>query len=272
MFILILIIITITIIISRYFYDKYNRNKINETLKDIYMKSCVRFENNEKRDKLPKIDQVYCITMPHRRKYAENILNTFDINVTYFDAIKIEDLTEENYNILSETFNSNNKLMYKKKTKLPVHLSYTMCLMNALINGYENIIIFEDDITRNVTKNKLINSIKEFIDSDFIMFYMGYCWLKCNQNVDKKQYKYIVDVPNKQLLCKHAIVLKTKYFQELIDFTYPMKEYSDKSFVRFFKSKDYKICVPKRPYFYQNRQQFISFNGNNNQYLPTCKF
>ncbi|MDX1373803.1 MAG: glycosyltransferase family 25 protein, partial [Nitrososphaeraceae archaeon] len=126
-----------------------------------------RFDENRNNNKLENIDQVYCVVMPQRRKYIQKTLESLDVNIRFFDAIKPEDLSSTEYKILSETYNSWNENMYRKFTKLPVHLSYTMCFLNAMENGYKNIIILEDDITVKVNKRRLQESLLEFSKSDF---------------------------------------------------------------------------------------------------------
>ena len=83
-----------------------------------------------------------------------------------------------------------------------------MCMMDAMKHGYKTIIIFEDDIVVNVDSDPLNESLKEFQKSPYEMFYMGYCHMSCNQEFDKEKHKYIVEVPNKKLVCHHAIVMK----------------------------------------------------------------
>jgi len=214
--------------------------------------------------------------MPERRNYAEETLNKLNLNITFFDAVKPENLSLYEYNILSETYNPSNKLMYKKMTKLPVHLSYTMCFLDALQKGFKTIIIFEDDIIIEVSKKILIDSIQEFLNSYFIMFYMGYCWIHpttCNKNrFDTTSFDYLVEPYSKTLFCNHAILFKMEYIPELLDFIYPMDNYSDDMFSHFFRKKGYKICVPRTPYFNQNRKTLNSLNENEDLNLPTCNF
>lgn len=235
--ILILISVIVTCLIIYYLFKKQRRDSINKTLKQIYELGIDNFEDNEQRDTLGDNIHVYCITLPHRKEYIKNMLNNFNINVTYFNAI--EHLSKKDCDILSDNCKN-----------LPLHVSYTMCIMNSFLNGYENIAIFEDNIAINVTKNKLVNSISEFLKSDFVMFCMG--GYNKIQHQETNKFKYIKNIPYNNLLCNHSIILKTKYLQQLIENIYPM--YSDKSFLHFFKKKGYKICVSKKPYFHKNNK------------------
>lgn len=272
------IVITTILLVSYIIYyiittiqRKKEIKKCRNVLMKIFKNTKKRFENNGQQKTIPNIDHIYCITMPERRNYAMRSLGVLNTNITYFDAIKPKDLTKEDYKTLSETFNPSNKLMYRKMTKLPVHLSYTMCFIDALRKGYKTIIIFEDDIIVNIQKEILIDSIQEFLNEEkFIMFYMGYCWANCKQKFESTKYEYIVNVPNKTLFCNHAIVFKMEYIPDLLDYLYPMTNYSDDMFVGFFKYNNYDICVPKIPYFNQNRDQLPSLNENEDPNLPFC--
>jgi GR25 family glycosyltransferase involved in LPS biosynthesis len=276
---LILLFLFSSISVLVYFLIKHKKKKdkrdeIKENLLSLYKKTKHRFVNNVIPNNITSIDQIYCVTMPQRREYAENLFKKYNTNVTFFDAIKPVDLTKDEYMLFSETFDKNNKLMYKKMTKLPVHLSYTMCFIDALIRGYKNIIIFEDDIVINVPKDKMDKSIQEFLSSDFMMFYMGYCYPDtCDKsNFDTKTYEHLVEIYSKILACNHATVFKMEYVPDLLDFMFPMYTYTDDMYREYFKKKNFKICIPRVSYFDQNRKDFGTLNDNYQTELPTCNF
>jgi hypothetical protein len=51
-----------------------------------------------------------------------------------------------------------------------------------------------------------------------------------------------------------------KYLPELINYLYPMNEEFDIAITRFLKSKNYKVCIPKKVYFDQDKNL-----GTNNE-------
>jgi GR25 family glycosyltransferase involved in LPS biosynthesis len=234
-----------------YLIEKYNQFKS-------------RFRKSINGLPIDNVDMVYCIVAPSRKKYIENQFVRFNTQVTYFDAIFPDNLTKEDYQSLAHG------KMKRKKTKLPVQLSFAMCMLHALENDYKTIMIFEDDITINVSKDVLSSSVAEFVKSPFEAFYMGYCWMSCKQAFDKNKYQYIVDVPNKQLKCHHAIVLKQDIMKKLINYIFPMKVAKDEAFKNFYKENDTNVCIPKFSYFDQDRTQHGSLNENIAPFHNTC--
>jgi len=247
-----------------------NKKNINNKLKKIYNKVKHRFEDNMNYNTLKGIDKIYCVSMPQRKSTIVNILNSLNVNITYFDAIKPSDLSIDDYILLSSTYDIGSTIT-NKITKLPVQLSYTMCFLDALKNNYKNIIIFEDDIIIKTDKKKLNESIQEFLNTEeFIMYYMGYCYLKCNQKFDKTKYKYLIDVPNKKLFCNHAIVFKMKYIPELINSIFPMNKEADSMYTDFFINSNYKFCISDKVLFDQDRNNVPSLNENDDDEYEIC--
>ena len=190
--------------------------------------------------------------------------------MTYLDAIFPNDLTTDDYDTLSYTNYFYCPVMYKKKTRLPVQLSFVMCLIDALKKGYKTITIFEDDIVIDVDPKVLDESLDEFKHSDYDIFYMGYCRLACNQKFDTNKHKYIVEVPNRRALCFHAVTLKTSYLAEMIEYMFPMSIQSDQAVRSYFSETQRGVCVPKFNYVYQDRETYPTQNENNTGMYETC--
>ena len=276
--IIFLIILLISIILIVYF--NFPDNKITTFVKQkkplqkkylnkIYDFFLPDFFENNITNTLNHVDKIYCITMPQRRKYITNELKKLNTNIRFFDAITPEKLSSIDYNTLSTTF-IEESIIFNKLTKLPVQLSFTMCFIDALKNGYENIIIFEDDISVETSRLFLEESLKEFKNSYFSMFYMGYCLMDCNQKFNTDKYKYIVEVPNKSLFCNHSVAFKTKYLEKLLDYLYPMITPNDNSIINFLIDNKQTVCVPKKILFEQDRLQLGSYNENPEPLPPTC--
>jgi len=242
-----------------------------DTVYDLYDKKFKkRFITNGNKGKLNTVDMVYCITMPQRKQYITERMNELDVNCKYFDAVKPTDLSEIEYNLLS-TINQSGSNIYHKFTRLPVLLSFTMCFIDAIKNNYNNIIIFEDDITIDTTKKVINEALGEFDKSSMEIFFMGYCYLDCNQIYNLNRYRYLVEVGDRNILCCHAICIKTRILSKLIEYCFPMKQNSDELFRNYFMQRNINVCVPKIPYFSQNRTFVESLNESYDE-LRTCSF
>ena len=84
--------------------DMYNHN-----FKD-------RFLNKKINNKLDKVDMIYCIAMPQRRDYITDKMNKLNVNYKIFDAVKPDDLSEDDYSNLS-VINVPGSKIYKKYTR-----------------------------------------------------------------------------------------------------------------------------------------------------------
>jgi hypothetical protein len=246
---LLVIILVILIFVSK---SNFSENK---SLEKFYNTS--RF-NTFKGTKGNLTDCIYSIVMPDRKNYMISVLNNLGYNYVLFDAITPSDLTAGDY----QTFCKNSHFITKKKTRLPLQLSFTMCYLNAIKNNYSNIIVFEDDIITNVDENTLNNSISEFKNSSYSMFYMGYCFLDCNQLFEETKSS-LINVKNySKLWCAHAIVYKVSILKKLIDYLYPMEHEFDVGLIKFIEKNNYRVCIPKEIYFKQDK----NFKSNNETY------
>jgi hypothetical protein len=144
--------------------------------------------------------------------------------------------------------------------------------MDAVQRGYKTMVIFEDDLIIDVSRETLDESLVEFHESPFEIFYMGYCFLNCRQRVNK--YKHLVGLTNPDLLCCQAMCIKTDMLPGLIKYCLPMKYNSDELFRNYYREKHIQVCVPPVVYFKQNRQEIDSANQSIDQpaFHKTCNF
>jgi hypothetical protein len=219
---------------------------------------------------LPGIDMVYAISMPSRMDYITKQVNDMNIACKYLTAITPEDLTPEIINKLS---NINNPIssIYNKKTRLCVMLSFTMCYMDAIKQGYQTIVVFEDDIIRKVPVETIANGTAEFKNSDIDFLYMGYCFMNCRQRLDKGIYKYMIPLEDPSILCGHATAIKTKVLPKIIEYSFPMTKPSDETYLEYFVKFKSKLAIPKEVYFDQvTRDKMASLNESTNE-LRYCR-
>jgi len=250
-------------------FNKPGSNNSNESIYDRFKS---RFVNSGRGKQLPGVDCVYVITMPQRKDYISQQIDSLGINAVYFEAIKPQDIKPEEYNELT-LINKTHSRIYGKYTRFAVLLSFLMCFIHSVENGYSTILIFEDDMKPLVTLETLINSIAEFNKSDLEVFYMGYCFLNCRQRVGKN-YDYLVELTNPDLLCCHSLCIKTSVLPDLIKWCIPMTTNSDELFRNFYLKNGVKVCVPKSVYFTQNRKDLNSLNESvqDNELFDTCIF
>ena len=271
--ILVVILLFLYIIITLMNGDKgkLNFSDSSSSIDEIYDKFIKKFNFYNKGKNLENVDMIYSIVMPDRKDYMINKLNQMNINYTLFDAVTPADLNSSDYtSLVSE------QRLIDRKTRLPVQLSFTMCYLDAIKKGYTTIIVFEDDLVINADNKLVSSSIEEFKNSDFVMFYMGYCELNCNQNFNKNEYKYLVNVPDySKLWCCHSICYKVSFLQELINYIYPMNNDFDIKITEFLKNKNYKVCIPKKVYYDQDKNlgtnnETVYENGSLILSGPTC--
>ena len=241
----------------------------NQNIESIYNRFKNRFVTLKSGEL--SVDMVYCIVMPQRKDYITEQINKLGVSCTYFNAITPDDLTVDDYNEIS-TINNIRSDIYAKYTRLPVLLSFIMCFMDSLKKGYSTIIIFEDDISINVEPKLLNESLDEFSKSNLDVFYMGYCFMNCNQLI--RQFKNLVELSDSNLLCCHSMCIKTRILPGLIDYCFPMINNSDEMFRNYYILNQIKIGVPRSVYFTQNRKLLNSLNDSieDPQLFKTCKF
>jgi len=143
-------------------------------------------------------DAIYCINLKkeiERRKKVQFIFDHYGISVTFFEGILDE--------------NKNKGCLYSHKN------IYNL----ALSKGYNNILIFEDDIipTKEISRQNLeyyTNFIRKNRNCD--IFYLGAipdCLNYSQKKVQKKIYKI-------RGICTHAYALNKNALQKLKDIEY----------------------------------------------------
>jgi hypothetical protein len=234
----------------------------------LYNKFNIKFEFNL--NTLNSVDQIYCISMPQRKKYITTKMDELNVNYTLLNAITPDDLTKNDISILSNISDPKSKI-HNKFTRLALQLSFTMCFLDAIKKGYSTIIVFEDDIIVNVDYQRLNSTISEFKKTDYSLFYMGYCFTRCG-NVQNNTDELFLEIKNKNILCCHAVCYKVKYLPGLINYLYKMDENFDEAIVSYNQKNNIKVCITAKTFFDQNRKELgtlneDSFTGDN---LDNC--
>ena len=206
--------------------------------------------------------------MPQRKDYISKQINTLGLRCKFLNAVKPDDLSESEKTILSD-INTPGKYMYGYNTRLAVLISFIMCYIDSIKNGYSTIIVFEDDIVTNVNLDTINKGTTEFVNSNFDIFFMGYCFLNCNQSyID---LTYIRGLTDPSILCGHAVCLKTKFLPQLINYCFPMTKPSDELFTDYFKKNGIKACIPKTVYFDQVDRGAMKSLNESTSVLKYCR-
>jgi GR25 family glycosyltransferase involved in LPS biosynthesis len=228
-----------------------------------------KFEYISNGGTIDNIDRIYVITMPSRRDYVLKQMKELGLNFVIFDAVKPDDLSTTDYSTLTNINDTKSKI-FNKKTRVGCAFSHLFCYLDAITNNYKNIIVFEDDIKINVNLPILKNGISEFLKSDFKLFYMGYCFLNCNQQFNKFDYKYITNVPNRNLLCAHSIAIKVEAIVPFLANIFPFTYDFDEVLRDYIVNEKVKVCIPYDPFFIQNST--LGTTNENYQNLSELKY
>jgi len=221
-----------------------------------------------------ELDMIYCICMPSRVEYATEQLKAFGQKYKLLDAIKPDDLTSDDYRNLSETFNPQNKHLYKQMTKLCVCLSFFMCYYDAYKNGFETILIVEDDIKYQVSIAQIFEAIRQFKTTDGQIMFLGYCWSNCDKPFTQLTEHVWRAPKDAQLLCNHALVCKREFLTRYMerDGVVYWKHRNDHTLSDWLSDTDTSKCVTTKAFINQNRAELGSNNGNHDTGGKACDF
>jgi len=229
-----------------------------------------KFEYINNGGNIDNINQIYVIAMPQRKEYVLEIMKSLGLNFSLFNAVKPDDLTYNDYSVLTNIYKKNSKI-FNRKTVVGCGFSHLSCYLDAILNNYKNIIVLEDDMKLNVTLQGLKNGIQEFLNSKFQLFFMGYCLLNCNQNFNKSEYKYITSVPDRHLLCTHSTAIKIESIVPFLENIFTFNNAFDGLLIKYIQNNKINICVPYSPYFIQNEKLgTLNENPQNLKELEYC--
>jgi len=243
-------------------------------------------EENEKINaKIKKIYVINLIDDEIKRNYIITLMKKYNIN---FTLVIVERISTELYKSISDNSNT-----FISKGELGCCLSHLWCLSQIIINGYENAIIFEDDIILH----------KNF-EHDFINIYNN-CTKNNNKldfmllgahdfNFSKKNYKFVKnnlyrpDETVNNLYGAHANYYSLKGAKAMFKIRTTEVSFFDKEYMlmfNHFNNSSY-ICYPnlvvsnisastlnhkreilsQMEYEYYNKC-FIKFNFNNYNFI-----
>lgn len=245
-----------------------SNNKINIVKKDfdifneLYVDSIlVNHKNNSVINKL--VDKIYCINIYSnftKLKKLLNVINNYNIDC---EIIRVNKLSSSDLymKVLQKIIDSNqskNKLFHENPGELGITISQTLCHIDAFINGYKNIIIFEDDIIPIKNLNERFYELKDLI-SEQSFIYLGASQWSWDKFIDIQTNYYR---PNRTCgafalyINREMIVNLLKEYLKLIRKldNIPWNFYntadSDDGYLKFYKnidSKYYDKCIVLYP-------------------------
>ncbi len=211
-----------------------------------------------------EVDMIYCICMPDRLAYVTKKLESLGQRYRLLDAIRPDDLTRDDYQSLSQTFKPSNKHLYRQMTKLCVCLSFFMCYYDAYRNGFDIVLILEDDIKYQVSSAKIFEAIRQFKTTDGQIMFLGYCWTNCRLPFTQLTEHVWRASKEGKLLCNHALVCKKEFvtrYMERKDAVY-WRDRNDHTLSDWLVKTGTFKCVTTRAFITQNRAELGSNNEN----------
>ena len=212
-------------------------------------------------------ESIYVITLPKRKEYIKNIMDSIDLKPIYFDAIKKETLNI--HKLAKENFVDIN---YKKGNgRIACHLSHITVLKEFLKTTNKRCFVFEDDIRKiDISKKELNNKINNIMDNlpyTFDIVYFGRCWDKCHKQ------SYISDnlVRTYFPQCRHAYGVTRKGAEIIIKKSIPLIDKGgDFNIAQLIEKGELEAYAVTPNIFFQNREELGS-NLNNLDSLNECR-
>ena len=156
------------------------------------------------------INKIYIINLHNnilRKNYVIKLMEKYNIN---FELIIVPTLSNEEYEII------NNK--HINLGEAGCYLSHMFCLNDAIVNNYQKIIIFEDDIILH----KQFHLLFENITSSVFEYEFDILMLVCNDfHFRKLNYKFVENnlykphINSKFLYGTHAIMYSSEGLREM---------------------------------------------------------
>ena len=189
-----------------------------------------------------KVKKIYIINLKKdvvRRHYIATLMKKYKINFTLVVVEKIDDF-------FWSSLNQNGSLT---RGEIGCCLSHLYCLKDVIDHGYENCIIFEDDIILHKQFHTLFEEVFcKGIDYDFLM--LGACDFSFASIHSKHVFNglYRIDPSAKKVYGAHANYYSLAGAKKMFDLKSNMEEFSffDKDYEPMFESfpKSSFICYP----------------------------
>jgi GR25 family glycosyltransferase involved in LPS biosynthesis len=227
-----------------------------------------------------KIDKVYLINLKKREDRLIKIDKLFkDLGGIFKDYERIEAIdgntisVKENNDLSFKTkiiFDDPSRIIdIQVKGTIGCYLSHLKIWEDAQKNNYDNIIIFEDDVSTELTLSEIMEYINN-IPNDYDLAYMDYFCLNSLTNIEINNYwdKNSVD----RIVLASAYILSKKGLQKILSRARPIEVAVD-YFLSFYTqfNKDFNRYIPKKKIFSQNILDIMGFDTNINPNFSCIK-
>jgi GR25 family glycosyltransferase involved in LPS biosynthesis len=181
--------------IEKLFYNMINKNT-QKSHSLIIERNQILNDTEDGRNILEKIlnldiDNTYCITIKERKDRQKSVSVQCSQLGLSFDFVKVEKNKEN-----------------PEKGCLESHI---LCIKDAKLNGYKNVLIMEDDVKFNGSLLRLyLNELKIKVPEDFDIFYLGY-----NVNDGYKYDNNIMKICSSQ--CAHCYIVNEKIYDYILE-------------------------------------------------------
>lgn len=220
----------------------------------------------QKKNNLHKyFDSIYVITLPKRKEYIKNVMNSLSIKPIYFKAIDKDKLnfTElSNKNIIKKN--------YRVRGAIACQQSHLSVLKKFLKSSSKTCLILEDDLKKSDLNldefNSSVDNLMKDLPKTFDILYLGRCFDNCK--IQKKISNNLVQ--NFHPKCTHAYGVTRKAAEIIIkNLEYNMSMPIDWNYATLIKEKKMKSYASYPAIFHQNRKELGSTIGSNSS-LPEC--
>lgn len=269
-------------IVKQHFLDLYTKFFSRFDIQNDDMKDMKNMKDLEQINILENTN-VYCMYLDEREKHARETIKKHGFpQCIFYRAVIPNDFCKDDFRMLSTVYlfgppisdchlcshNNWHYTIYQKPTKFCVHFSYLSCMWHSIQQDNPFTLIFEDDIYFDMSSKEFVITCKEFMESDFDVLYLGFGHCKKGDKLQPdKLYPHLVKLPpNQSIICKHAILYKTSYMKDMFWDLLPLIECSDVHFNHVNIERKASVCIPIKPFVFQDRYKFGSHNENGDEH------
>lgn len=214
---------------------------------------------------------VYVLYIDKREQYIKNIINTLFLNPIFYKGFNKYDLNEDELikdNFVSKEWTLDPKFNFGR---VACHMGHLSILKNFLASKKKYALIFEDDISIDITKINLIREkifkILNNIPEDAEIVYLSYCWEYCTETISYNE----MFVKSIKPLCRHMYLVSKPGARIILNNTTPLFKPGDNTIADLIsvnKLKSYNV-KPEFLTIEQDRKNLGS-NLDNDKTYKVC--
>jgi GR25 family glycosyltransferase involved in LPS biosynthesis len=223
------------------FFDEFTSDiekKILFTLENykVTKNIVINDKNNEKfiNNVIEKIYIINLETCKIRRNYITLLMKKYQIN---YELIIVPQIDDDIYRGMENSMT---------RGEYGCYLSHLYCFFDSIINNYNNIIIFEDDIILHKRFHKMFEEV--FTETKFDILFLGladFDFSRLNKSFINKNH-YIPNDKSRKMLATYSIFYTQFAIKKIFRFKLKQPSYFDKYLIDWKKevNKSMAICYP----------------------------